>query len=291
MWTTGQFAGAFTFDELAAGLPYSLSLLFILTCHEFGHYFAGRYHKVDATLPFYIPIPPFQGFLHFGTMGAVIKTKSPVTNNRAMFDIGVAGPVAGFVASLIILIYGFVTLPGPEYILSIHPDFFSPEYGSGDLTLFFGDNLLFVVLEKLFTNSSQFVPPMSEVYHFPYLMAGWFGLFVTAMNMIPVGQLDGGHVIISMFGPIVHEKIARISLFIISFIGVAGFADYFLELNLQFGWIGWLLWTFILVFIIKVKHPPILNYSRLGTARMLIGYFSIVILILSFTPTPFYGDF
>jgi len=289
MWTTGDPTLPISLEKLYIGLPYSIALLFILTTHEFGHYIASRVHKVDATLPFYIPVPPIPGFFHFGTMGAVIKTKSPVYSNKAMFDIGVAGPIAGFVASLIVLIYGFLTLPGTEYILSIHPDYFSPEYGQGQMPLFFGNNLLFLALKGIFTNSSQFVPPMSEIYHYPYLMAGWFGLLVTALNMLPVGQLDGGHVVVSMFGPVIHERVAKGTLVFITLLGLVGVLDFQLDFVLGFGWIGWLLWTVLLVFVIKVKHPPIMYFAKLDKKRMVLGYFSLAILLLSFMHTPFYG--
>ncbi len=110
-WTTGM-AGPYDVEHLLAGLPYSISILFILTCHEFGHYFAAVYHKVKATFPYYIPFPPIPFFLNFGTMGAVIRTKTPVPSKKAMFDIGVAGPIGGFVACLIVLVYGFTNVPG-----------------------------------------------------------------------------------------------------------------------------------------------------------------------------------
>ncbi|MEN8193112.1 MAG: site-2 protease family protein, partial [Bacteroidota bacterium] len=116
--------GPYSLLELTKAVPYSLSILFIIGVHEFGHYFAARFHHVDTTLPYFIPFPPIAGFLNFGTMGAVIRTRSVVMNNRAMFDIGVAGPIAGFVASIIVLIYGFTHLPGVEYLLAIHPDYF-----------------------------------------------------------------------------------------------------------------------------------------------------------------------
>ncbi|OGU48714.1 MAG: peptidase, partial [Ignavibacteria bacterium GWB2_36_8] len=181
-WTTG-IAGPYEIDHLVVGLPYSISILFILTCHEFGHYFAAMYHKVKTTLPYYIPFPPIPFFLNFGTMGAVIRTKTPVPTKKAMFDIGVAGPIAGFVACLIILVYGFMNIPGEEYILIIHPDYYSPEYGKGGINLTFGNTLLFSFFKMIFVDSGQFFPPMSEVYHYPYLCVGWFGLFITAMNM------------------------------------------------------------------------------------------------------------
>lgn len=285
-WVTGTM-GPYDLESLAIGLPYSLSALFILATHEFGHYFAAKFHKVKATLPYFIPIPPIAGFFNFGTMGAVIKTKSEIHSNKAMFDIGIAGPIAGFIASIAILVYGFSNLPGVEYLLNIHPDYFSPDYGKNSISLEFGNNLLFLGLKNLLTNSDQFVPPMSEVYHYPYLMTGWFGLLITSMNMIPVGQLDGGHVVYSMFGTKVQEALASISMVILVVLGVSGTVDNILELNLGFGWTGWIFWALILYIFIKVKHPPVKYFTNLDTTRKWLGYLSLFILIISFAPTPF----
>lgn len=287
-WIRGV-GGPFELSTLAIGLPYSISILFILSCHEFGHYFAAVYHKVKATLPFFIPLPSFNGmFINFGTMGAVIKTKSVVPNNKVMFDIGVAGPIAGFIASLIVIIYGFTHLPSVNYILSIHPDYFSPDYGKTGLALAFGDTLLFSFLREILTSHTQFVPPMSEIYHYPFLCVGWFGLFVTSMNLIPVGQLDGGHIIYSMFGEKKHHAIAQTAMGILIILGLIGIGDAVLGWNTGLGWMGWLFWAMILFFFIKVKHPPVLQYETLDKKRKIIGYFSIFILIVSFSPSPIY---
>ncbi len=289
-WTTGSL-GPFEFELLSKGLPYSISILTFLSFHEFGHYFAAKIHGVNATLPFYIPFPPIAGFLNFGTMGAVIKTKTPVQNNKAMFDIGAAGPIAGFLACLVILIYGFTNLPDANYILSIHPDYFSPEYGKDALSLEFGDTLLFAFMRFVFTTPDQFVPPMSEIYHYPYLCVGWFGLFVTAMNMIPVGQLDGGHIVYSMFGGKIHERVAQVFMSFLIIFGFLGVADSFLGTAFGIGWAGWLFWAFILYIVIKVKHPPVYQFEKLDSSRMVIGYISLLILLLSFSPTPFIVSF
>ncbi len=285
-WITGT-TGPYDIDLLVIGLPYSLSALFILGTHEFGHYFAARFHKVKATLPYFIPIPPIAGFFNFGTMGAVIKTRSEIQTNKAMFDIGVAGPIAGFIASLIVLIYGFTHLPPVEYLLAIHPDYFSPEFGENTISLHFGNNILFLILKNLFTTSNDFVPPMTEVYHYPFLMTGWFGLLITAMNMIPVGQLDGGHIVYSMFNSKIQEAVASISLIGLLILGILGIIDTSFELNFAFGWSGWLFWCFILYIFIKVKHPPVKYFSQLDLKRRILGYLSLVILFISFAPTPF----
>jgi membrane-associated protease RseP (regulator of RpoE activity) len=286
-WTTGRY-GPFELDSLLKGLPYSIAIMFIISCHEFGHYFASLYHKVNATLPFYIPFPPIPIFINFGTMGAIIKTRTPIYTKKAMFDIGVAGPLAGFVACLIVLIYGFTILPGVDYILSIHPDYFTPEYGQNALGLTFGDNLLFTFLRFIFVDNGRFFPPMSEVYHYPYLCVGWFGLLITAMNMIPIGQLDGGHIGYTVFGEKIHNKIAYGAFFVLLFMGLMGVLNEAFGLSLAYGWSGWLVWATILFFVIKIKHPPIYDNTPLDNKRKFLGYLSYFIFIISFTPTPIY---
>jgi len=283
--------GPYEISFLAKGLPYSLSMLFILSCHEFGHYFAARIHKVDATLPFFIPFPSITGFLNFGTMGAVIKTRSPIETRKAMFDIGVAGPIAGFIACLIILFWGFTHVPGKEYILNIHPDYFANDFGKGQLELAFGNTFIFSLFKDIFVDPSTFFPPMSEIYHYPYLCVGWFGLFVTAMNMIPVGQLDGGHISYTMFGDETHYKGAVISFSLLFILGTLGLLEGVLDIGITFGWSGWLFWALILYFFIKLKHPPVPDNTELDFKRKLLGYISFIILLLSFSPTPFIISF
>lgn len=275
----------FDLYNFAAGLPYSLSLLFILTCHEFGHYFAARYHGVNATLPYYIPAPFIPGFLSFGTFGAVIRTTTPVPNKRAMFDIGAAGPLAGFAATLLVLIYGFTHLPGREFITAIHPDYFAaPQPVDGALT--FGRTLLYDFLSLTLADPmNDFVPPMSEMYHYPYLITGWFGLLVTAMNLLPVGQLDGGHIAYAMFGDR-HRHIARGAFILILTLGVLGWLPE-AGIETSVGWFGWFFWAVILFFIIKLDHPPVEDETPLDPNRMLTGWITFGILAVSFAPTPF----
>ncbi len=287
-WASGSMP-PYQFSELISkGLPYSLTVLFILGVHEFGHFFASKYHGVDATLPFFIPFPPIAGFLNFGTMGAVIKTRTQVRDNLKMFDIGVAGPIAGFIASVIVLIYGFTHLPDVSYLLNIHPDYFSPEYGKKGLEITFGNTLLYAFLQSVFTSSKDFVPPMSEMYHYPFLISGWFGLLVTSMNLMPVGQLDGGHVIYSMFGPKIQEKVANIFMILLLASGILGFVDSTFGLNIAVGWSGWFFWGLLLYFFIKIKHPPVPYFYPLDLKRKIAGYFAIFIFIVSFIPVPFY---
>ncbi len=281
--------GGIEVTDLVKGLPYSVSVLLMLTFHEFGHYFASLYHRVKVTLPYYIPFPSIDLFLNFGTMGAFIKTKSPIMNRKALFDIGIAGPIAGFIVSVLLLIYGFSTLPGKEYLLMIHPDFDSPEYGINSLSLIFGDSMLFSFLRSVFASSPDgFIPPMSEIYHYPYICVGWFGLFVTSLNLIPVGQLDGGHIIYSMLGDKKQTAIASVFMIVMFIWGGLGLLNSFNYLGSPFiGWSGWLLWAFILYFFIKIKHPPVYNEEPVSKGRMLLGAFAMFIFVISIAPTPF----
>jgi|WetSurSiteA1Bulk_404760.scaffolds.fasta_scaffold62368_1 membrane-associated protease RseP (regulator of RpoE activity) len=284
-WASAS-GGPYELGELLTGLPYSISILLIITFHEFGHYFAAIYHKVRSTLPFYIPFPPIPMFINFGTMGAVIRTRTRINSKKAMFDIGVAGPIAGFIVTIIILIYGFLNVPGLDYLIHIHPDYLEPTYGKDGLALVFGDSILFSFLREIFVQPGQFFPPMSEVYHYPFLCVGWFGLFITSMNMIPVGQLDGGHIAYAMFGDQNHFKLSVICISVMFVFGVIGLLDLILEINYGIGWSGWLFWALILYFVIKLKHPPVLDSTELDSGRKLVGYFSFFIFLISFSPMP-----
>lgn len=290
MWTT-NFSGGIELAELANGLPYSISIILVMGFHEFGHYFASLAHRVKASLPYFIPFPPLPGFINFGTMGAVIRTKAPIKTRRALLDVGAAGPIAGFVVSVVLLVYGFLTLPGVEYILAIHPDYFSPEYSKGAISLIFGDSILFSGLRSLLTTPDQFVPPMSEIYHYPYLCAGWFGLFITSMNLLPVGQLDGGHILCAIAGNRKHLAVASVTMIALIIIGVLGVVSSFYPLPFDLGWSGWLFWALLLKFVIKVEHPPVSEFEELGWGRKLIGYVTMVIFIISFTHAPFILSF
>jgi membrane-associated protease RseP (regulator of RpoE activity) len=299
----------FELSNFHLGIPYSASILFILACHEFGHYFASRYHHVDATLPYFLPFPPvpvlLQLFLNFGTFGAVIRTKSIVPSKKAMFDIGVAGPIAGFFASLLVLVYGFLHLPSPEFILAIHPDYdfvLNASASAHGVPLAFGNTLLYSGLQNLLTHPSvQFVPPLSEIYHYPFLCTGWFGLFVTALNLIPMGQFDGGHVIYAMFGKY-HRRIAQTSFYALLALSAPSLSDALLRTLLgfvykhdvgqiipfaQFSWSAWFFWAMIALYVVKLFHPPVTDETPLDSRRMAIGWFCIAIFFLSFSPNPF----
>lgn len=216
---------------LLDGLRFGGSLLLFLTVHEFGHYFAARLHRVAVSLPYYIPFP-FNGI---GTFGAVIRIREQVPSMRKLFDIGAAGPIAGFVVAFGVLLVGFATLPDFSYVdgfpgheplkewlarYGAWPD--SPPAATGDeqlLTLTIGTTPLYWLLAQFFAD----VPPMWEMYHYPILFAGWLGLFFTALNLLPVGQLDGGHILYALVGPVWHRRIARSFVLLLLWSGGIGF--------------------------------------------------------------------
>ncbi len=267
------------------GLGYSILILLVITFHEFGHYFAARHHKVDVTLPYYIPFP-FLFLNPFGTMGAVIKMKSPTHSRKSLFDIGIAGPISGWIVTFFILIYGYLNLPSIEYLYEIHPEYETSGIPLSGLT--FGHNLVTLTLEKLvhIIQPNAFIPPMNEIYHYPFLCVGWFGLLITALNLMPVGQLDGGHISYSMFGD-KHKYIAYVIISLLIVFGLIGALQFYFP-KLDIGSLNWLVWALLIIFVIKIKHPPIVqNFSEpLGNFRTFLGWFSFFIFIVSFCPVP-----
>lgn len=228
-WTFGKsvFMPDFGWPEFAMGLPFSLSFIGILTVHEFGHYFMARYHGIKSSLPYYIPLPPFP--LSIGTMGAIIRLRQRVPSNIQNFDIGIAGPLAGFVLAIGILFYGFTHLPEPSYIYQIHPEYetygenfaeqaYLPKEGVIDIVV--GKNLLFMFFEK-FVADPERMPNPHELMHYPLLFAGFLALVFTSLNLLPIGQLDGGHVLYGLVGYKRHKQIA--SFIFIAFLLYAGF--------------------------------------------------------------------
>lgn len=217
-WTYGKslWFGEYTWEDFKSGLAYSIPFLLILTVHEFGHYFTARWHKVRTTLPYYIPFPPFP--LSIGTMGAVIRIKQRVKTTLQHFDIGVAGPLAGFVIAIGVIWYGFATLPPKDYIFEIHPEYEAYGLDYEDKvyeqmpdsipSMRLGNNLTFMFFEHYVADPER-LPNRHEMMHYPFLFAGFLALFFTALNLLPIGQLDGGHVIYGLFGKKRHRYIAR----------------------------------------------------------------------------------
>lgn len=209
----------YSWDDFWLGAGFSIPFLLILTVHEFGHYFMAMYHKVKSSLPYYIPFPPLP-FFFIGTMGAVIRLRSRITTNLQNFDIGLAGPLAGFIVSLFVLYYGFSTLPPPEYVFQFHPEYeqYGPHYADTVYSeaymkehpggvLLIGSTLLFDFF-KHYVADPERIPHPHEIMHYPVLIAGFIALFFTALNLLPIGQLDGGHIIYGLFGRKGHKIIA-----------------------------------------------------------------------------------
>jgi Zn-dependent protease len=207
-------------SEFLAGLYFSIPFLGILTVHEFGHYLTAKYYKIKVSLPFYIPM--WLGFIpapSIGSMGAFIRIKSLVQSRKEFFDIGIAGPLAGFIVALCVLTYGFTHLPEADYIYIIHPEYqeygtnYEEYYQQNEANLAVGDNLVMLFFRNVVADPDK-VPNKYELYHYPWLFAGFLALFFTALNLIPIGQLDGGHVTYGLFG-YKNSRILSRTLFLI----------------------------------------------------------------------------
>ncbi|MFD2245576.1 site-2 protease family protein [Pontibacter ruber] len=199
-------SGTISWAEFLGGLYFSLPFLGVLTVHEFGHYFTAKFYRTRVTLPYYLPLW-FGVTSTIGTMGAFIRIKGRIFSRTQFFDIGIAGPLAGFVVAVPLLWYAFTHLPEPEYIYTIHPEY--KQYGldyaqhvyrdsMGNLAL--GKNLLFLFFERFVAPDQTLLPNQYEVIHYPFVFAGYLALFFTALNLLPIGQLDGGHVLYGLLG-------------------------------------------------------------------------------------------
>ena len=234
---------------LLAGLPFSVTLLTILLAHEFGHYVACRYYHVDASLPYFLPAPTFTG-----TLGAFIRIRAPIYTKRVLFDVGVAGPIAGFIFLLPALSIGLAlskVIPGIAH--------------QGAFT--FGTPLLLRLMElAIFPGVAT-----SDIYLHPVARAAWVGILATALNLLPIGQLDGGHILYSMVGER-HKLLSR------------AFAAALIPIGIFF-WPGWLLWA-VLLFFFGMRHPAIYDPSPLSDGRRKLAWLSLLIFLLCFTLAP-----
>lgn len=238
--------------KIYKGVPFSLTLMTILLSHELSHYFTSKKHGIKATLPYFIPAPTI-----IGTFGAFIKMKSPIVTRKALIDIGASGPIAGFIISVLATIIGLqmsevVPIAKTRGVLNL------------------GDSILFSFLAKLVLGVT---PAHSDILLNPVAFAGWIGLFVTSINLIPVGQLDGGHIAYALLG----EKHIRLSLLLILVM---------VSLGLLL-WEGWFVWA-VLLLILGLRHPPVIYWEiPLDYKRKFIGWLALVIFILTFIPVPF----
>ncbi|MBF0565600.1 MAG: site-2 protease family protein [Nitrospirae bacterium] len=237
--------------RILEGLPFALTLMTILLSHELAHYLTAARHRTVATLPYFIPAPSL-----FGTFGAFIKMKSPITTRTALIDIGASGPICGFVVSVVAVVIGLF------YSASI------PVAGGKGIIL--GDSMLFAVLTKLIVGTQH---EGYDVLLNPVAVAGWIGFFVTSMNLLPIGQLDGGHIVYALLNK-KHPWFSRGLVFSLGLMGVMY-------------WDGWIVWA-VLLLVMGVNHPPVLfDNIPLHPSRKKIALASLIIFIATFMPQPF----
>jgi membrane-associated protease RseP (regulator of RpoE activity) len=238
---------------LLNGVPFAATLMGILVTHEMGHYVLSRLHRMPTSWPLFIPGPP-----HFiGTFGAIIRMRGPILNRKALFDIGVAGPLAGFVVAVIALVIGLSL----SKVVS----------AQGLFGLHLGEPLLLQFVSWLVIGA---VPDGYDIVLHPIGFAAWFGLFITSLNLIPIGQLDGGHVAYALWG----RRQRTLALAIVPILLVLGF--------MPGGWPGWIIWAGM-AGLVGFAHPPVRDpEAALGRARIWIGRLALVIFVITFAPIP-----
>jgi len=242
---------------LLHGLWYSLSILAILGCHELGHYFACRYYRVDASRPYFLPMP----FLLTGTLGAFIRIRAPIPGKRALFDIGIAGPIAGFIVAVPVLLMGMHM----STVVKI------PENFSGDL-IELGEPLLFRAAEWLTFGN---IPDGYSVNMHPMAFAAWFGMLATALNLFPIGQLDGGHISYAVLG---RRSTAVTMVMVPCLIGLSFVST---------SWVVWTVLTVCMLFAFGPRHPRVVDEEMpLDSSRLWLAAFALLMFILCFTPAP-----
>ncbi|HWG92127.1 MAG TPA: site-2 protease family protein [Candidatus Thermoplasmatota archaeon] len=275
--------GAYTFGEwwglmfspmnfLWGFVFFAFPLMLILGVHEMGHYYMTRKHGMDATLPYFIPVPPFFT-LPIGTMGAFISMREPIPNRKALLDIGASGPIAGFVVAVPVILAGLFLMKfdGPVIVTG--------DAASGE-SLSLGLPLLYQLLQMPFGFSE------SQMIH-PTAFAGWVGLFVTAINLLPAGQLDGGHIASALLG----DKARYLSYGAMATLILLGFGIPFLppEWGLTAGYSGWLIFALLIAFM-GLRHPPTLNgITPLDRKRQIWAWITFSLILLCFTPVPISG--
>jgi membrane-associated protease RseP (regulator of RpoE activity) len=270
-------------SNLGQGWPFAVSLLGILLAHEFGHYLAGKYHKSHVTLPYFIPLPiPFS----LGTMGAFIAMKSPPKNKRALLDIGIAGPLSGLVVAIPVLLIGISLSTVSDLPINL----------SAEDAFMLEGNSIFYLISKYIIHGQWLPEPASYggvspiIYWIKYFFtgnpiplggldiqmhqvawAGWAGLLITALNLIPAGQLDGGHLLYTLFG----DKSQRVLPFILAVLVMLGF-----------GWNGWWLWAFLVYFFGRAHAEPLDSITELDRRRKILALIGLIIFLLIFVPIP-----
>ncbi len=242
---------------VSSGLAYAFTLLAILLAHELGHYLACRYYGIRASLPYFIPAPPVVGI---GTFGAFIRIQEPIRSRRALFDVGIAGPLAGFAVALPAAVVG---------LWFANP---APPIPSLEGTITFNDPALFILLQRAFD-----LPVMIQWN--PVHFAAWVGMLATSLNLLPLGQLDGGHIAYALLGPKGHRWMARGIFFL-----MIGLAFYAYD---RHRWIGWFVYVGLIGLLIGLKHPPLEDEQEsLDRRRKILGIIALIVFALSFMPFP-----
>ena len=252
--------------EMAVGLPFALAFIGILLGHEMGHYLAARRHRVSVSLPYFIPFPPYFAFV--GTLGAFIRLRGPILRRSVLFDIGVAGPLASFLLSLPLLFIGLgLSSSVPAGDAGLYP--FLVHFAGEPIRI--GSNAIVQAAAAL--SVPGFEPGSAVVLH-PLAFAGWLGIFVTALNLIPLGQLDGGHILYAAAGT-AQRTLGRVFVLVLAVLGLV--------------WWGWWLWAGIVLVLGRgrVAHPPVLvEEIPLGGGRRILGWTALALFVLSFSPAP-----
>ncbi|MFZ1938972.1 MAG: site-2 protease family protein [Terracidiphilus sp.] len=245
-------------ELFTTGFAFSFTLLGILLVHEFGHYIACRVHRIDSTLPLVIPAPTLSG-----TAGAVIKIRSFIPHRDALMDVGIYGPLAGYIASLFAVVAGFV--------ISVPRRAHAPEA----IVQFGGEPLTIRLIHSLLLRWNHHLPNFDRLAPHPILLAGWIGLFITALNLLPGGQLDGGHILYAL-SPRAHKLVTNLLPILLFLAGI-------------FYWLGWMLWGFFLL-IPVMRHPKVPLHTQISRRREALGVLGVFLFLLTFTPTPFHNN-
>ncbi|MGA2535196.1 MAG: site-2 protease family protein [Terracidiphilus sp.] len=253
MWPWGWLADHP--EMFKTGFAFSGSLLTILLIHEFGHYFACRQHKIRATLPWVLPAPTLSG-----TAGAIIQIRNRIPNRNALMDVGIYGPLCGYAASVLAI--------GAGFAMSFHAAANAPEA----VVVFGSEPLTIRLVHELVMQWDPTIPSFDQIAPHPVLVAGWIGLFITSLNLIPGGQLDGGHILYA-FSPKAHKVMTNFLPFVLFIMGTLY-------------WVGWMLWGIFLM-IPAMRHPKVSIEPELGHGRVALAIVGLAIFLLTFSPTPF----
>lgn len=272
--------GASVLEVIREGLPFAASLMGILFTHEMGHYLMARRYGMDTTLPFFIPFAPWS-LGGIGTLGAVIRIRSRMPSRRAVLDIGAAGPIAGFLVALPLLLWGYAHSPviagvdvGAQSPLAWLRDWLTGSSGAehaGTQEVFvFGRSLVSWAALRL---THPGLPAGADVAEHPVAIAAWFGLFVTTLNLVPIGQLDGGHVLYALLGGEKARRISRLLTYGVLALGLFVSAS-------------WLVWFVLARFVVGPGHPPATEEEPLGRGRRALAIASLFLFVLTFMPVP-----